>query len=180
MWRFSNSSMDHHGKQVDLVDTLPDVDICLKFYAVPSWPTSVTLRSRSQTLKFYAKFWVKVFFFLLSWDYESVWHNIWLQNKSRSLWPIFHGPVILSYTCILKTFDIWTPYFRIMSQYEPMFDLKIFVGDCDLCFMVQWFCLISWNLFSSWTSYFGIMSQYDPTSDLKIFVGHCGLYFMVH
>ena len=30
-------------------------------------------------------------------DYESVWPNIWPQNKSRSLWPIFHGPLILPY-----------------------------------------------------------------------------------
>ena len=92
-------------------------------------------------------------------DYESVWHNIWPQNKCRSLWPIFHGPVILPY--ILKT-DIWTPYFGIMSQY----DLKIFVANCDLYFMVQWFCLIAWKLFSGWTSYFGIMSPYDSTYDL--------------
>ena len=27
-------------------------------------------------------------------DYESVWHDIWPQNKCRSLSPIFHGPVI--------------------------------------------------------------------------------------
>ena len=40
---------------------------------------------------------------IILWDYESVWHDIRPQNKCRSLWPIFHGPVILSY--ILKT--IW-------------------------------------------------------------------------
>ena len=34
-------------------------------------------------------------------DYESVWSEIWPQNKCRSLWPIFHGLVILPY--ILKT-----------------------------------------------------------------------------
>ena len=67
-----------------------------------------------------------------------------------------------------------------MSQYDPMFDLKINVGHYDLYFMVQWFCHISWELFSGWTSYFGIMSQYDPTSHLKIFVGHFDLYFMVY
>ena len=78
-----------------------------------------------------------------------------------------------------RLFDIWIPYFGIMSQYDPMFDLKIFVGHCDLYFMVQWFCLISWKLFSGWTSYFGIMSQYDMTFDLKITVGHYDLYFMV-
>ena len=35
------------------------------------------------------------------WDYESVWPDVWPKNKCRSLWPIFHGPVILPY--ILKT-----------------------------------------------------------------------------
>ena len=75
---------------------------------------------------------------------------------------------------------MWTPYFGIISQYDPMCDLKIFVAHCDLYFMVQWFCLISWKLFSGWTSYFGIMSQCDPTYDLQIFVGHCDLYFMVY
>ena len=43
---------------------------------------------------------------------------------------------------ILKT-DVWASYFRIMSQYDTTFDLKINVGHCDLYFMVQWFCLIS-------------------------------------
>ena len=58
-------------------------------------------------------------------------------------------------------------------------DLKINVGHCDLYFIVQWFCLVSWRLFDIWTSLFGIMNQYDPTFDLKINVGHCDLYFMV-
>ena len=35
--------------------------------------------------------------------YESVWPNVLPQNKYRSLWPIFYGPVIVHY--ILKT--IW-------------------------------------------------------------------------
>ena len=154
------------------------------------------------------------------WDYQLVWPDVWPKNKCRSLWPIFHGPVILPY--ILKTiwymttilwdyesvwpdvwpndkcrllwlyfmvqwfclifwrlFDIRTPYFRIMCQYDPMFDLKINVSHCDLYFLVQWFCLISWRLFDAWTPYFGIMSQYDMMFDLKINVGHCDQYFMV-
>ena len=114
---------------------------------------------------------------IILWDYESVWPDVWPQNKCRSLWPIFHGPVILPY--ILKTVWCKTSYFGIMSQYDPMFDLKINVGHCDLYFMVQWFCLISWRLFDIWTLYFGIMSQYDLMFDLKIFVGHCDLYFIV-
>ena len=107
-------------------------------------------------------------------NYESVWPNIWPQNKCRSLWPIFHGPVILP--CIWRLFDIWTPYFGIMSQYDMTFDLKINVGHCDRYFMVQWFCLISWSLFDVWSSYFRIMSQYDPAFDLKLNVGHCDLF----
>ena len=108
-------------------------------------------------------------------DYESVWPDIWPTNKCRSLWPIFHGPVILPY--ILKT--VW--YMKtILSYYESwMFDLKINVGRFDLYFMVQWFWFISWRLFDIWTPYFGIMSQYGPMFDPKIIVGRCDLYFMV-
>ena len=40
---------------------------------------------------------------IIIWDYESAWPNIWPQNKCRSLWPIFQGPVILPF--ILKT--VW-------------------------------------------------------------------------
>ena len=116
----------------------------------------------------YRLFW---FMNIIFWDYESVWHNIWPQNKCRSLWPIFHGPVILPY--VLKT--IW--YMNIILwDYESVWpDVwpKINGGHCDLYFMDQCFCLISWKLFSSWTSFFGTTSQYDLTSDLKIFIGHC-------
>ena len=104
--------------------------------------------------------------YIILWEYESVWPDVW------SLWPIFHGPVILPY--ILKT--IW--YMNNMSRYDPKFDLKINIGHCDLYFMVQWFCLISW-LFDVCTSYFGSMNQYDQTFDLKINVCHCELYCMV-
>ena len=53
------------------------------------------------------------------------------------------------------------------------------VGQHDLYFLGQWFCLISWRLFDVCASYFRSMNQYDPTFDLKIKVGHCDLYFMV-
>ena len=48
------------------------------------------------------------------WHYESVWPDVWPQNKCRSLWPIFHGPVILPY--ISRLFDVWTSYFGTVSQ----------------------------------------------------------------
>ena len=50
-------------------------------------------------------------------------------------------------------------------------------GQHDLCFMVQWFCLISWRLFDILTSYYGFISHYDPTFDLKI---NLGLYDIFH
>ena len=34
---------------------------------------------------------------------KVVWLDAWPQNESGSLWPIFHGSVILTYTHILKT-----------------------------------------------------------------------------
>ena len=70
-------------------------------------------------------------------NYESVWPDVWPKNKCRSLWPTFNGPVI----CLIfwRLFDVWTSYFGIMSQYDMTFDLKIYVGHCDLYFMVQWF-----------------------------------------
>ena len=74
---------------------------------------------------------------IILWDYESVWHNIWPQNKCRSLWLYF--VVQWFYLISWRLFDIWTPYFGIMSQYDPMFDLKIFVAHCVLYFMVQWY-----------------------------------------
>ena len=76
----------------------------------------------------------------------------------------------ISWSCDFALYledDVWMSFFGIMSQYDPTIDLKISVGHCDLYFMVQWFCLISWRLFDVWTSYFGIMSLYDPMFDLK-------------
>ena len=110
-------------------------------------------------------------------DYESVWPDIWPQNKCRSLWPIFHGPVILPY--ILKTIWYMNTIGSFCESVWPDVWPKINVGHCDLYFMVQWICLISWKLFSSWTSYFGTMSRYDRTFDIKIFIDLCDLYFMV-
>ena len=99
------------------------------------------------------------------WYYESVWPDVWPKNKCRSLWPIF----MVQWFCLIpwRLFDVWTSYFRIMSQYDLTFDLKINVGCFVLYFMVQWFCLISWSLFDIWTPYFSFMNQYDPMFDLK-------------
>ena len=95
-------------------------------------------------------------YFIVPWDCESVTHNIWPQNKCRSLWPIFHGPVKITH--VLKT--IWSMNILVWDYESVWHNIwpKINVGHCNLYFMVQWFCL-SWRLFDIWTSYFGIMSQ---------------------
>ena len=104
-------------------------------------------------------------------NYESVWPDIWPQNKCRSLWPIFHGPVILPY--ILKS--IW--YMNtILWYYESVWPDVWPKNKCRSLwptFHGPVICLIFRRLFAVWTSYFRIMSQYDPTFDLKINVGHC-------
>ena len=68
-------------------------------------------------------------------------------------------------------------------------DLKVNVGHCDLYFMVQWFCLISWMLFDVWTSFYYyelVWSDSWPKSkcleDNLMFdyysLGLCDLYFI--
>ena len=67
----------------------------------------------------------------------SVWPDVWPQNKCRSMWPLFHGPVTLSY--ITKTFwcmSVIFSYFQIMRQCDPNFDLKVNINQHDLYFMV--------------------------------------------
>ena len=90
---------------------------------------------------------------------------------------LYHGPVNLSY--ILKT--IWRMNI-ILWDYESVWcDVwpKINVGHCELYFMVQRFCVISWRLFEIGKSYLGIMGQYDPTFDHNINVGLYDILFMV-
>ena len=92
-----------------------------------------------------------------TWDISSLWPDYWRQNISLLVWPIFHGSVILPY--ILNTI-CWinvTP--GILVPCDPMNDHSLYLGHCDLYFMVQWFCLISWILtyiscFSDFAFYF--------------------------
>ena len=80
-----------------------------------------------------------------TWDISSLWPDYWRQNISLLVWPIFHGSVILP--SILNTI-CWinvTP--GILLPCDPMYDHLLYLGHCDLYFMVQWFCLISWILF---------------------------------
>ena len=102
---------------------------------------------------------------IILWDYESVWLEVWPQNKCRSLWPMFHGSVTLQY--ILKNF--WCMNIILWDCRSVWSDvgLNINVGLCDLYVMVQWFCLIFPRLFDAWVSYFQVMWQCDPNFDIK-------------
>ena len=72
-------------------------------------------------------------------DICLVWHYEWPHNTSRSAWPIFHGTVIL---LNMSQFERFTSYLEYW-----------FVGQCELYFTVQRFCLISPALFDGFTSY---------------------------
>ena len=95
--------------------------------------------------------------YIILWDYESVWPEVWPQNKCRSLWPIFHGLVILP--CILKT--IWCMNI-IIGEYESVWsdiDLKINVGHCHifhgsliLPYILEEYLLYEHHTFGLWVS----------------------------
>ena len=54
---------------------------------------------------------------------ESVGPDVWPKNKCRSLWPIFHGPVILPYVwfCLMSwLFDVWTSFIRTLGVWVSM------------------------------------------------------------
>ena len=67
-----------------------------------------------------------------------------------SLRPVFHGPVILP--CISDGMKKEGIIHWILVQSDTVSDLIIFVGHCDLYFMVQRFCLISLALSYSYAS----------------------------
>ena len=113
--------------------------------------------------------------YIILWDNESVWSEVWPQNKCRSL-LIFHGPVIL--LCTLKAIwymnviirDYELVWLDVWSKNKCRSRLPIFQGSVILRNTLKPIFL--------WTSYFGIMGQYDQTFDLKINVFHCDQYFM--
>ena len=112
-----------------------------------------------------------------TWDISSMWPNEWPLTISRSLWPIFHGSVILPYILNTICWIIVTP--GTLVPCDPIIDVKIYLCWCDLYFMVQWFCLISWILFCWINVTPGILVPCDPIIDVKIYLFWCDLYFMV-
>ena len=74
-------------------------------------------------------------------DYEMVWHNYSPQYECKSLWPIFHGPVILPYIWkIIWQMNIILPDYKISwhnvwPQYECRSVWPIFYGPVILFYM---------------------------------------------
>ena len=120
-------------------------------------------------------------FCLISWSLFGIWTPYFGIMSQFLVWFLFYGPSTHFRSFRARSVNLATLFLgKPPRQFTrlPKWS-KINVDHCDLYFMVQWICLISWKLFSSWTLYFGTMSQYDPTSDLRIFKGHCDLYFIV-
>ena len=114
-----------------------------------------------------------------------MWLDDWPQNISRSMWPIFHGSVILPYVfntfwwssamheeqCHANTSSMWpNDWYRNISW--PV---------RDIYFMVQWFCLMSSVLFDGAvpcmrSNAMQIQVPCDPMIDTEIYLGQCVTY----
>ena len=111
-----------------------------------------------------------------TWDITSMRPNEWPLTISRSLWPIFHGSVILPY--ILNTI-CWinvTP--GILVPCDPIIDVKIYLlvwpifhGSEILPYILNTICWINVTP--------GILVPCDPMNDHLLYLGHCDLYFML-
>ena len=112
-----------------------------------------------------------------TWDITSMWPNEWPLTISRSLWPIFHGSVILPY--ILNTICLINVTPGILVPCDPIIDVKIYLCWCDLYFMVQWFLPYILNAICWINVTPGILVPCDPMNDHLLYLGHCDLYFML-
>ena len=92
-----------------------------------------------------------------TWDISSLWPDYWCQNISLLVWPIFHGSVILPY--ILNTICWINVPPGILVPYDPMNDHLLYLGHCNLYFMVQWFCLISYNIKCTQQASYAVLRQ---------------------
>ena len=76
---------------------------------------------------------------------EPAYCRTWLNLVTWTCGSWSEGQHDLYFTvqwfCLIswRLFDECTSNFGSMNQYDPMFDLKINVGHCDLYSMVQWF-----------------------------------------
>ena len=145
---------------------------------------------------------------IIIWDYESVWPDVWPQNKCRSMWPIFHGSMTLSY--ISKTNETVWPKLWPQSKHKstrPIFHglvilLNIFKIDYLMDEHHSWYNDIHWPYqvyIGQWPVVYGpaillhilktiwwrnvvlgIMDHCDSKIDLVKYMWVSDLYFMVH
>ena len=104
-------------------------------------------------------------------EYESVWPEVWPQNKCRSLWPVFRGPVIWPY--ILKV--IWCINILIWdydSVWPDVWPQTKFYGPAILLHILK---TIWWR-----NVVLGIMDQCHSKINLVKYMWVSDLYFMVH
>ena len=112
----------------------------------------------------------------------SVWPDVWPQNKCRSMWPIFHGPVTLSYNsktiwCMSVIFsDNETVWPKLWPQSKYKSTWPIFHG---LVILLYIFKIIWWmNIIV------GMMDQCDTYIDLTAYIGQwpifCGPANLLH
>ena len=93
--------------------------------------------------------------YILLRDYESVWPDVWPENKCRSLWPIFHGPVILTTIWYMNTIfwdyesvwpDVWPQ--NICSTLWPIFHGPVILPN--ILTTIKWLNIILWDYESVW------------------------------
>ena len=110
-------------------------------------------------------------------DYEIVWHNLWPQYECKSLWPKFHGPVILPYIRkIIWQMKIILPDYKVLwhnvwPQYECRSVWPIFHGSVILLYMRK----TIWHMNIILPDYEMVLQIFD----LSMSVGQYDLYLMV-
>ena len=98
-----------------------------------------------------------------TWIIISIWPEDCPQYSS--VWPIFHGSLIFVLT--LNTISLSNTINQILVPYDPMIDIKIYLGQCDLHFMIQGFLPYILKLFDR-QFHLSIYFHVIPRVDLKI------------
>ena len=111
----------------------------------------------------------------IPWTNESTWPDAAPENKSGSLWFIFHGLVNLPY--ILKA--IWRINMITWAYESVWFDAWPQNKNGSLWPIFHGSVILRSIFKTYWCINMIIMSQYDLMLYLKIKLWHCDLYFMV-
>ena len=124
------------------------------YFHVTQWMTTYYIEVIVTYISWFSDFALYLEYYLLdkchTWDISSLWPDYWRQNISLLVWPIFHGSVILPYILNICWINV-TP--GILVPCDPMYDHLLYLGHCDLYFMLQWFFLLFLLLFHGELSY---------------------------